>query len=411
MCYDELSPNTNTAMWVMVNRTQSTEIDDVVVKRILNLYPEEKLEQRVIFQAAFSSGIIEYKDLVSESEKILIPWQLFFLNSVNFNTQIKHIEKERKDKVSEKLIAKRRGVGDVTSKRIIDRLIRQQNFLVGTGIFSTNSFCGCLKNVPTKRASDKIISTFSIDRNLLWRYRGKGSALEYLINQIESANINVSRGVLTNKLLPTWQVVPSDVYRNTSGFAIRDDNVPFVFLPSEINPDEVESRQIYTLIYLIAVIGLDQYDYYLDKNFKAKIMGATGMSARIHAITSEFLMPTEETEKLRGQTITMGLRDSLSEKFKVSPLALVTTLRMRGIINKQEFEILKPQPFTPKKRTTPSRAPKISTSVEKFCGTKSYKAINNGIVSKSITNTQAQYLIFGAANKKGYYKYRNELGL
>ncbi len=411
MCYDELSPNTNIAMWVTVNRTQSTEIDDVVVKRILNLYPEEKLEQRAVFQAAFSTGNIEYKDLVSESEKILIPWQMFFLDSSNFNTQINHIEKQRKDKVSEKLVAKRKGTGEVTSKRIIDRLIRQQNFLVGTGVFTANTFCGSLKNIQTKRAVEKILKSFSIDRNLLWKYRGKGTALEYIINQIEKSNINVSRGVLTNKILPTWQVVPSDVYRSTSGFAIKDDKVPFVFLPSEMNPDEVESRQIYTLIYLLAVIGLDQYDYYLSKDFRAKIMGATGMSARIHSITAEFLMPSEETEKLRGQSITTTLRDSLCEKFKVSPLALVITLRMRGVINKQQFEALKPEPFVPKKRTTQSRTPKVSTSVEKFCGAKSFEAINNGISSKSITNVQAQYLIFGAANKKGYYKYRTELGL
>ncbi len=398
-------------MWIIVNGTQSTEIDDDIVKRILTLYPEEKLYERAVFKNAFSNGYIEYKDLINESGKILIPWQLFFLDKKNFNNQIKHIETQRKHKVSDKLVAKRRGTGEVTSKRIIDRLIRQQNFLNDTGLFPYNSFCGSLKSILTKRATESILNHFLIDRNVLWRYKGKGSALGYLINKIESGNINVSRGVLTNKLLPTWQVVPSDVYRNTSGFAIKDDNIPFVFLPSEINPDEVESRQIYSLIYLVVVIGLDQYDYFLGKDFKAKVMKATGTGARIHAITAEFLMPTEETEKLRGQKVTILIRDSLAERFKVSPLALVTTLRMRGIINKSEYEALKPAPFIPKKRTTPSQSPKVSTSVEKFCGNKSFTAINAGIKSKSLQSIQAQYLIFGSVNKKGYYKYRLELGL
>ena len=38
--------------------------------------------------------------------------------------ELNHIQKQRADKVSAKLIAKRKGAGEVTSKRIIDRLIR-----------------------------------------------------------------------------------------------------------------------------------------------------------------------------------------------------------------------------------------------------------------------------------------------
>ncbi|MEZ4103842.1 MAG: hypothetical protein R3B60_00990 [Candidatus Paceibacterota bacterium] len=224
-------------------------------------------------------------------------------------------------------------------------------------------------------------------------------------------SVNVSRGVLTNKILPNHQVVGNDVYKNTSGFAIKDDKIPFVFLPSEVNPDEVESRQIYTLVYLLVVIGLDQYDYVLEKNFKAKLMKSQKMSARIHAITAELLMPVNETEKLRGREVTTTKRDQLALKFKVSPLALIITLRMRGILTKKEFETLKPPPFISKKTKNHARSPNISTSVRKFCGSKSFKTINTGIRSKTLSSTQAQYLIFGAVNKKGFRKYRKELGI
>jgi hypothetical protein len=355
-------------MWVTANGINATEIEDSVVRRVLALYPEEALVKRLVFEAAFADGKIEYSDLQEESEKILIPWQMFFLTPSNLDAQIAHIEKERGHKVSAKLMAKRRGTGDVTSKRIIDRLIRQQNFLTSTSTFSANSFCGSLKGVRTEQAAEKILSIFGINRNAVWGYRTKGVALEYFIRRIESGNINVSRGVLSNKLLPTWNVVPSDIYRNTSGFAIKDDFVPFVFLPSELNPDEIESRQIYTLIYLVTVIGLDQYDYFLDKDFKAKMMSAQGVSARIHAITTEILMPSAEFDKLRREKISIVLRDELARKFKVSPLALVVTLRMRGIISKKEYDALKPAPYVPHK--TPSkevRAPHVSTSVRKFC--------------------------------------------
>lgn len=399
-------------MWVTVNGTNSTEIDDYVVRRVLGIYPEEVLVKRPVFEAALVNGRIEYSDLQDESEKILIPWQMFFLTATNLGTQIAHIERVRQHKVSSKLVAKRRGTGNVTSRRIIDRLIRQQNFLTSTATFPINNFCGSLKGVRTLQATEQILANFGIKRETLWGYRTKGAALEYVIKRIEARNINVSRGVLTNKLLPTWNVVPSDVYRNTSGFAIKDERVPFIFLPSELNPDEIESRQIYTLMYLLSVIGLDQYDYVLDKDFRAKMQKAQGMDARIHAITTEILMPSAELDKLREKPVTLELRDELSKRFKVSPLALVVTLRMRGIITKKEYDALKPAPYVPKKMpNTEIRSPRVSTSVRKFCGLMSFSAINDSLRSGTLQRVQAQHLIFGGANKKGFKRYCNELNL
>ena len=70
-------------MKIAVQDRIATEINSDVASRILGLYPEESLEKRPIFQEAFSGGTIFYKDLISECEKILIPWQLFFLNTEN----------------------------------------------------------------------------------------------------------------------------------------------------------------------------------------------------------------------------------------------------------------------------------------------------------------------------------------
>ncbi len=400
-------------MWVTVNGNNSTEIEDSVVKRVLNLYPEEELVDRPVFQEAFTTGSIEYFALKEESEKILIPWQMFFLNEINFNAQTKHIEDQRHHKVSAKLVAKRKGLGNVTSKRIIDRLIRLQNFVTSTGTFSKNAFCGSLKGMSYLEAVDHILTYFNISQEHVWKLYGKGSAFEYIVKQVGSKNINVSRGVLTNKILPNHQVVANSIYKNTSGFVLKDDCVPFVFLPSEINPDEVESRQIYTLIYLLVIIGFEQYNHYLDEDFKAKMLTATKTSAKLYSITSELLMPTVETDKLRGQKITAGIRDELSSKFKVSPSAFVITLRIRKIITKKEYDKLMPPKFVPKKRTgdTHMNTPKMSTSVRKFCGQTSYNTINNGIKNGTLPSIQAQYLIFGAVNKKGFKKHCNEISV
>ena len=139
---------------------------------------------------------------------------------------------------------------------------------------------------------------------------------------------------------------------------------------------------------------------------------AQGVEARIHAITTEILMPAAELDKLRGKPITLELRDELSRKFKVSPLALVVTLRMRGIITKKEYDALKPAPYVPQKTpNTEIRAPHVSTSVRKFCGLMSFNAINASLKSGVLQRVQAQHLIFGGANKKGFKKYCNELNL
>ncbi len=398
-------------MYVTVDDTNSVEIEDGVVKRILEIYPEEGLINRPVFSTAFTNGQIDFSDLQKESEIILIAWQMFFLTSANLDIQIDHIDKQRRYKISPKLIAKRKGSGNITSKRIIDRLIRQQNFLTTSTVFPKNLFCGSINGFQPSQAANQILSHFEIDRNQLWRFTGKGKALEYLIRQVESKNITVSRGVLTHKILPMHQVVSSDVYRNTSGFVIKDDRVPFVFLPSEVNPDEVESRQIYTLVYLLSIIGLGQYNYFLDKDFKTKMLKATGVPARLHTITSELLIPSIEVEPLRKERVTRSTIDTLSSKLKVSPLALVTTLHLRGIISKQEYESLKPPPYVPKKNKRRGRAPRISTSVEKFCGRITFQTINRSIQAGTLPSTQAQYLIWGAPNKKGYRKYRNELGI
>ena len=400
-------------MWLCLNNKKSVEIDPKTVRDVLGIYSEEKLVERDVFKNALNSNSIEYTDLREESEKILIPWQFFFLDNANLQRELSHINKMRLDKVSEKLMAKRKGVGDVTSRRIIDRLIRLQNFICSEGSnIPQNVFCGSLIGKGEDDSVKHILSYFDIQPEKL-RKGSKKSALEYLIQKIESRNINVSRGVLTNKILPAWQVVENSVYKNTSGFVIKDSRIPFVFLPSEINPDETDGRQIYTLIYLIVLIGLNEYDFSIDRNFKAKAISAKGQQAKIYRITSELLLPSVDTEKFRGQYITPQIRDELSAKYKITPTAVLVTLRIRKIISsKEEYESLLPIEYVPQKgKKVNMRAPGVDTSVRKFCGKYPFEIINHGIKTGSVNAIQAQYLFFGGVNKKGFKKYRAKLKL
>lgn len=398
-------------MWVTVRGKDSTQIDDRVVERVLDLYPEESLRDRKVFGQAFSSGRIRYADLKSECEKLLIPWQLLFLNPTNLQRQIDNIEANRVHKTSRRLLAKRPGAGGVTSKRIIDRLIRLQGYVSGSCGFPKSSYCGSLKGLRVHQAAAAVVSYFEIDQPWLWARSGKGTALEYLIGRVEERQINVSQGVLTNRMLPHHKVVPGAIYKNTSGFVIKDDRVPFVFLPSEINPDEVESRQIFSLIYLLVILGLDEFDYCIEKDFSFSRAPANKVLKRIYAIATEILIPNRETELLRGTPITIGRRNELSDKFKVSPTALVTTLHIRGLLSRSQYDALLPAPFVLGARTTqPMRTPKLINSVRKFAGKVAFSIVNAGISSGALKKIPAQYLLFGVVNKKHFHKYRQQIG-
>lgn len=268
-----------------------------------------------------------------------------------------------------------------------------------------NQFCGSLVGKNDKDAVSHILSYFSIDIDKFRNYKNKASSLEYLIKKIEDKNINISQGVLTNKMLPNHQVVNNSVYKNTSGFVIKDEKIPFIFLPSEINPDETDGRQIYTLIYLLVIIGLNQYNFFIEKDFKTKAIKAKGQQAKIYRITSELLLPRTQTDLLKDQTVTTEIRDDLSLKYKMTPTAVLVTLRIRNTITHDEYKLLLPPEYKPQKNTNIMKSPGIETSVRKFCGKHSFDFINTAIKNGSVTSVQAQYLLFGGVNKKGYKKY------
>lgn len=269
----------------LFNEKKSVNLDDVVVRRVLDLYPEEKLFERPIFKTGLAGTPVDFQKFQEECDKILIPWQLFLLTETNLGTELAHIESLRQ-KVSQKLFAKRRGNSNVTSKRIIDRLIRCQNYVTQNGTFPKHNFCGSLKGMRPVDAAAHIAAFFEIDV-AVFRSKKKSSALAYLIKRLEEKNINVCQGVLTNKILPEVKGV-RDVYKGTSGFVIKDEKVPFIFIPSEINPDEKDGRQIYTLAYLLTIIGLEEYEYILNKDFKASLLASRGLQKRIYNIASEF---------------------------------------------------------------------------------------------------------------------------
>lgn len=396
-------------MLLTANNVASTEIANSVICKVLGIYPEECLIERPVFREAFIDGSIDIDDLREESAKMSIPWQFFLLEEIALDKELKKIE-DLRHKASERLFVKRKGEGEVTSKRILDRMIRAQCFVSENGSFPPNTFIGSLKGKSMLDAASHIQLYFDI--NLFsFRKLPKFDALEYLISRIEDRNINVCRGVLSNQILPLLDE-SKDVYRNTSGFAIRDDKVPFVFLPSEVNPSEAEGRQIYTLVYLVVLIGLDSFDHLIQRNYGANVLKAKGADLAAHRIASEFLLPTSETDKYRGVQITEEDRDTLSRRFKITPSAVVTIFKLRGFFKtNDEYDMMMPLPVKSEKRRKGGAVVPIEKSVRKFSGRHAYDVINGSIKSERLSAVPAQYLIFGCVRKKKFRQYRKNLSI
>lgn len=404
-------------MILRVKSQDCLEIEDSVFQMILNFYPEEKLIAYKPFKEAIEENKISIVELKKLSLKIHIPWQMFFLSEKELKKELCEIEKNRIDKFPKRRVDldKRKGLGNLTSKRVVDRLIRVQNFV--SGQMSDDQKCkfiGSLKSKSIEDASLYISDYFNIDIKRFRSQKKPFDALNYLIESVESrGDINISKGVLKNGILSTIDPIKK-VYKNTSGFVIKNEKIPFIFLPYEINSEENHYRQILTLIYLIVVIGFDKYEFWCEESLSFNKITSDKDYNKIYSIVSEFLFPKTESDLfIKDKQISVALVNELKERYKVSYSAILKILKIRSIIDPELFKSLE----LPKKDFESSEGildlffgnQKLSKSAKNFSGSISFEFINKNIKSKMITPTQAQLLIFGRIEKSKYKNYLLEI--
>lgn len=383
------------------------EIDESSIQKILNIYSDEHLMERPVFANALESKDLSYTDLRHECETLLVPWQLFLLSPAKLGQETQKIEEKRKSKFDQKLIASRDNEGKGVSLRIADRLIALQEF-AKEHVAETNAFCGYLKNVHRDKWPQTIINYFEIDPAKLQSGKKK-ETLEYLINKAEAKHIRVARGVLTNKLLPVENKIRS-TYRKSSGFVVKDEKVPYIFLPSEISDNETPGRQILTLFALLLLVGLDQYDLYITGTLEL-VARSNRTLRQIYGAVSEILLPFDETDKYKGQQVTPTLRDEIASKFMLTPSAVIVTMRQRDLITDTEYDTLINNIEGMSKGKSHARTPRIDTSVKKLCGSATHSDIVESLRSGALSNISAQYLIFGRVDKLRFAKYKANVGL
>lgn len=381
----------------------SCEINDKVFEKILSFYPEEKLSSYSSFEKAIRNKKISIKELKDSSKKIQIPWQMFFLNEAKITKELKQRDELINAKFEDKKISKRAGSGKVTSKRIIERVVNLQEY-TSAQLQNKCNFIGSLKGKDVRVSAKQIIDYFEIN---LETFRGKKTAEEscdYLINQIHTkSSICVSRGVLKNDILPIVKNI-KDVLGNTSGFVIKDEKAPFIFLPSEASDSENAYRQNLTLIYLLTVLGLEYWEYSFNDNYSFKKNDADDKYKLIYDIVSEFLLPSSLSDSLRGTNIDKGVINKLKDDHKLSFSAVLIILLRRSVIDKVLYNALELPKSSFKKNSLGLffNTPKVKTSAEKFCSETAFKIIERNIKSNSLFPIKAQYLIFGNVNHKKF---------
>lgn len=344
----------------------------------------------------------------------MIPWQLFFLTQDKLDDTIVKINDKRKAKFDKKLLASRANTSEWSvSLRIADRLIALQEF-AQEFVTANNAFCGALKGLHRDEWAKFIIDYFEIDTSIL-SSGNKGKTLDRLIAYVEAKDIRVARGVLDNNnmFLPVAKTI-RQVYRKSSGFVVKDDRVPYIFLPNELNDNETSGRQILTLLVLLCLIGNDQYDLALSGELELIIQGKKKLQ-QAFGVATDILLPFSATKRYDGTNITASIVDELSGRYMLTPSAVIVTLRQRGLIatdtQKQKLldniKIASPDGGA----KTPKRAANIDNAIKKWCGGATAGDIIGAIEVKSLGSIQAQYLIFGRVDKLRFARFKAKVGI
>lgn len=396
-------------MWLIHRGKRCLELDERVFRRLLSFYPEENLLERPVLARALERGEIKKAHLQLEANINFIPWQMFLLTRTRLQHHLRWIERERKDKIQVAQISSRSGSAGPTPYRLIDRYIRTQNFLIGRGGLKPNRFNGSLVGLETAEAVAAIEKHFGIDRAALWSKSTKERALEYLVERTESGQVNVALGASEARLVPSSKNHRA-LYKNVSGFCIKDARVPFVFVNMNMaDEEEPVGRRLYTLLLLVTLIGLGVYAVTRDWR-----PGRTPARARepylpiAHRIVSEFFIPIAALDAYRGRRITPAIIDELAGKHKLTPSAVIFRLWKDKFITTDERDALTQPSVLIKSR---ARSPRIETAVRKVNGGLVVSAVNAAFSGGAITPNQAQYILFGRVRRPTWQKYRAAMGL
>lgn len=212
---------------------------------------------------------------------------------------------------------------------IVKDLMRKQELLRRYDpTLEPNSLVGVVKNSRRSVAEDatSLLRVLGLDLSEIRVAKTKEAAVDLLISRLEAQQVLVSRSAQHH--------MPQEMPQRAkfSGMTIKDKRVPFIFLASGNEGDQLEpaGRRLFTLALLTVLIGQETFTP-VNYNGHTKDEG----SPRAHQVAAEMLMPRAELRDMRFPDL-----DAVKEaatKFKVTPSAVAMRARHLRCIERDEF--------------------------------------------------------------------------
>lgn len=303
--------------------------------------------ERAVFVALFKNSVVSeragvnhalhgrdlaFTDFLHLARQAEIPYPLFFAPLSVVEAQIimkteKLMSGFTKDSFS---MHSRHRVDLFDVELIIKDLLRKQELLrKNDSSLVKNTFVGLLKNSggTVEDDANRLLDAIGMTRTELRGVKSKEAALEVMIGRLEANQIFVSRSAKNH--MP--QGMPP--HAKFSGMTIKDKKVPFIFLATGDEGDQLEpaGRKLFTLALLTVLIARETF---APVNYDGHTTDET--SPLEYQLTAEILMPAKEVQSMDFPNL-QSVQDAADE-FKVTPSAVAMRARRLGRISKVDFE-------------------------------------------------------------------------
>lgn len=296
------------------------------------LFEHSVASDRADVRKALTSSTIPFKTLVDLARKAEIPYPLFF-------APLAVVEQQLKVK-TDKLMAgftktsfsmhSRNRVLLADIELIVKDLLRKQELLKADDTLTNNEIVGFLKRSRGTVAEDaaRLMDALEFTTADLKNAKTKESALELLIARLEAKQVLVARSAKNH--------MPQQLPRRAkfSGMTIKDKKVPYVFLATGDEGDNLEptGRKIFTLTLLTVLIARGTFaPVTYDGHSKDET------SPREYELTAQILMPAAEL-----RTIDVSSLESVKDVaavYKVTPSAIVMRTRRLGALDREMADL------------------------------------------------------------------------
>ncbi|MBQ2638969.1 hypothetical protein IJF91_02815 [Candidatus Saccharibacteria bacterium] len=282
------------------------------------------------YERAKQSGEIKFSKLVELSRKGHIPYALFFAPEKLVSSNIKRDEDIIYSGIDRGgMYMAGRGNVDIKDIKLIVKDIRKRQMIMNK--YHKNVPINAIININTsggiEEVANRIVEALHINMEEVRAKADKTKAYECLVNQIEAANILVSKK--QNGAMP--QRVDSEV--RFSGIALKDKHFPSIFLYSK-DEDAVSDpvgRRIFTLILLLSCMA---YKKYMPVSYDTDLRDI--IESKEYIVAEEILVPRRCVEGISVRSI--DDINNLAKDFKVTPSMMLMRLKRLGIIDKKDAD-------------------------------------------------------------------------